>query len=218
MSPILKRGISAHKLKKPDRTAYAHHKRFMTQTKIRSGNPRLALGPGRDAVRFQSIDRVAQLGGALVEFFRDRGFHFALHDLESWTAAVWRATSFQPFVEEMRSRNFSRASSGKFDCWKNSRIASRPRSISPMASRKFALAQKDGRLGARVHHQHVGSKLLEAPGQFFALGVVGDEIEKIEIALRVANDAGEIVDLKQAQDSDDNTGCLPAEARCIVRR
>ena len=41
--------------------------------------------------------------------------------------------------------------------------------------------------------------MLKAPGKLVALGVLGDKVEKIEIPLRVAHDAGEIVDLKQAQ-------------------
>src|SRR2546428_282345 len=33
-------------------------------------------------LRFQQLDGVAQLGGALVEFLANSCFHFALHDLE----------------------------------------------------------------------------------------------------------------------------------------
>src|SRR5205085_1418889 len=64
---------------------------------------------------------------------------------------------------------------------------------------KFSLSQKDGRFGARIHHEHVGPELLQAPGKLLAVGVLGDKSKKIEIALRVADDAFEIVDLKQAQ-------------------
>ena len=41
--------------------------------------------------------------------------------------------------------------------------------------------------------------MLERPGKLVALGVGIDKIEKIEIALRVAHNAVEIVDLKQTQ-------------------
>jgi len=49
---------------------------------------------------FQLIDFVAQLGGAFVEFFRDRSFHFALHDLELG-ARTFRADFIEPFLKEM---------------------------------------------------------------------------------------------------------------------
>src|SRR5437899_12552498 len=42
-------------------------------------------------------------------------------------------------------------------------------------------------------------KLLERPGKLVPLGVGIDEVEELEITLRVADDAVEIVDLKQAQ-------------------
>ena len=64
---------------------------------------------------------------------------------------------------------------------------------------ELALCQQNRRLGARVHHEHVGPELLQAPGHFLAIGVLGHEREKIEVALRVAHHAGEIVELKQAQ-------------------
>jgi hypothetical protein len=41
--------------------------------------------------------------------------------------------------------------------------------------------------------------LLEAPNHFFAVGVLGDEGEQVEVPLSIADDAGEIVDLKQAE-------------------
>jgi hypothetical protein len=50
--------------------------------------------------RFQLIDLVAQLGGAFVEFFRDRSFHFALHDLE-FGARTFGADFIEPFLKEM---------------------------------------------------------------------------------------------------------------------
>src|ERR1700719_2343221 len=34
------------------------------------------------ALHFQQLDRIAQLGGALVELARDGDFHFALHDFD----------------------------------------------------------------------------------------------------------------------------------------
>src|SRR5205085_1227023 len=65
--------------------------------------------------------------------------------------------------------------------------------------RKFALRQKDRRFRPGIHHYHVGTKLLHAPGQFFALGVGRDKIEQIQIALSIANYTGVIINLKQAQ-------------------
>src|SRR5437667_24071 len=65
--------------------------------------------------------------------------------------------------------------------------------------RKSSLSEKNGGLGAGVHHQHVGTKLLEGPGKLVPLGVGIDEVEELEITLRVADDAVEIVDLKQTQ-------------------
>src|SRR5207237_1958072 len=64
---------------------------------------------------------------------------------------------------------------------------------------KFSLREKNGSLGPGVHHQHVGTKLLEGPGKFVVLGVSIDKIEELEIALGVADDAVEIVNLKKAE-------------------
>ena len=64
---------------------------------------------------------------------------------------------------------------------------------------EFSFAEKDRSLGARVHHEDVGTKLLEAPDDVFAFGMRDDKVKKIEVALRVANHAQEIVDLKEAE-------------------
>ena len=64
---------------------------------------------------------------------------------------------------------------------------------------EFSLPEKNGCLGARIHHEHVRPELLQAPGKLLAIGVPGNESKKIEIALRVAHHAFEIIDLKQAQ-------------------
>ena len=40
---------------------------------------------------------------------------------------------------------------------------------------------------------------MQAPGKFFPIRVLGNKSEKIEVTLRIAHHAGEIVDLKQAQ-------------------
>ena len=64
---------------------------------------------------------------------------------------------------------------------------------------KFSFTEKNGSLGARVHHDDVGAELLEGPDHFVAIGVAGDKIEQVEVALRVANDALEIVDLKKTE-------------------
>ena len=63
---------------------------------------------------------------------------------------------------------------------------------------KLALPKENRRLGARVHHEHVRPELLEAPGKFLAIRVLGNKGEKIQIALRIADHAFEIIDLKQA--------------------
>ena len=68
-----------------------------------------------------------------------------------------------------------------------------------MASANLPCAKKNRRLGSRVHHEHIRPELLEAPGKFLAIRVLGNKGEKIEIALRVADHAVEIVDLKEAQ-------------------
>jgi hypothetical protein len=63
---------------------------------------------------------------------------------------------------------------------------------------KFALAEKNGRFGARVHHKYVRPELLKAPGKFFAVCMLGDKSEEVQVALRIAHDTIEIIDLKQA--------------------
>ena len=78
-------------------------------------------------------------------------------------------------------------------------MRSRPRSISAMACGEFAVGEQDRGFRARVHHEHVGAELLEAPDQLIAIGVRGDEFEEVEVPLRVADDGGEIVDLKKAE-------------------
>ena len=65
--------------------------------------------------------------------------------------------------------------------------------------RKFSQSEENGSLGPGVHHQHVGTKLLEGPGKLVPLGVGIDKVEELEITLGVVDDAVEIVDLKQAQ-------------------
>src|SRR5262249_54979919 len=64
---------------------------------------------------------------------------------------------------------------------------------------KFSLSKKNGSLSARIHHEHVRPELLQAPGEILPFRVVVDESKKIEISLRIAHDAFEIVNLKQAQ-------------------
>jgi hypothetical protein len=44
-----------------------------------------------------------------------------------------------------------------------------------------------------------GRKLLEAPDQLVAIGVIRDELEEIEIPLRVADHGRELVDLKETE-------------------
>jgi hypothetical protein len=41
--------------------------------------------------------------------------------------------------------------------------------------------------------------LLEAPDHFVAIGMLRDELEQVEITLRVADHGREIVDLKEAE-------------------
>src|SRR5438876_11728377 len=64
---------------------------------------------------------------------------------------------------------------------------------------KFPLTEKNGRLGARIHHEHVRPELLQAPRKILAISVFVDESEQVEIPLRIAHHAFEIVDLKQTQ-------------------
>ena len=140
------------------------------------------------------LNRVAKFGRALVEFFRDRGFHLALHDLEFGTR-TFGAHFIEPFLKEMDLGTF-RGQLGKVRFLKE--FADR---VAPAANlgdrfRKFPLPEENGSLGARIHHQYVGTKLLERPGKLVALRVGIDKIEKIEITLGVADDAVEIVDLK----------------------
>ena len=86
-------------------------------------------------LRLEQLDCVAQLGSPLVKFLRNRRFHFALHDFQLRERA-FRFYFLKPFVEKRDLRAFH-TSSGKFDCCKKSIIASRPRSISAMASANF---------------------------------------------------------------------------------
>ena len=147
--------------------------------------------------RFQLVDGVAQFGGALVEFLGDRGFHFALHDLE-FRAGTFGADFIEPFLKEMDLRTF-RGQLGKVRFLKefNDGVAPAP----DLGDRvgKFSLPEENGSLGPGVHHQDVGAKLLERPGKFVALGVSIDKIEELEITLSIADDAVEIVNLKKAE-------------------
>ena len=48
---------------------------------------------------FQQLDRVTQFGRALIEFARDRDFHFPLHDFKL-RERTFRADLFEPFFEK----------------------------------------------------------------------------------------------------------------------
>src|SRR5947209_18932309 len=61
---------------------------------------------------------------------------------------------------------------------------------------KFPLTEKNGGLGARIHHEHVRPELLQAPRKLLAITVLGDKSENIDIPQCVAHDAPEILDLK----------------------
>ncbi len=50
-----------------------------------------------------------------------------------------------------------------------------------------------------IHHEHVRPELLQGPGKFLAICVLGNKGKKIKVPLRIAHHAFEIVDLKQAQ-------------------
>jgi hypothetical protein len=147
--------------------------------------------------RFQLVDGVAQFGRAFVKFSRDRGFHFALHDLELG-ARTFGADFIEPFLQEMDLGAFPREL-GKIRFLKefDDRITPAPNLNDRF--RKSPLREKNGSFGAGVHHQDVGTKLLERPGKLVALSVGIDKIEELEITLGVADDAVEIVDLKQTQ-------------------
>ena len=147
--------------------------------------------------RFQLIDGVAQFGRAFIEFFRDRGCHFALHDLKLG-ARTFGADFIEPFLQEMDLGTFRRQL-GKIRFLKEfgDRITPAPNLNDRF--RKSPLREENGSFGAGVHHQNVGTKLLEGPGKLVALSVGIDKIEELEITLGIADDAVKIVDLKQTE-------------------
>src|SRR5262249_3360657 len=147
--------------------------------------------------RFQLCDRVAEFGGALVKLFRDCSFHFPLHDLELG-ARTFRADFIQPFFQEMDLGAF-RSQLGKARLLEKVGDGVAPTPDFSDRLLKFSVLQENRSLGPGVHHQHIGTELLQRPGKLVAFGMSIDEIEEIEIALRVADDAREIVDLKQAE-------------------
>src|SRR6185437_1706488 len=133
----------------------------------------------------------------LVKFLRDRCFHFALHDLQLRERA-FRFYFIKPFVKkrdlsafgnQLRKVRLLQKIHNRFATALNFRYG----------VGKFSLSKKDGSLGARIHHEHVGSKLLQTPGKILAIRVIVNESKKIEIPLRIAHYAFEIVNLKQAQ-------------------
>src|SRR6266702_172729 len=147
--------------------------------------------------RFQLVDGVAQFRGAFVEFFRDRSFHFSLHDLELG-ARTFGADFVEPLLEEMALGTF-RGQLGEVRFLKELHNGIAPAPDLGDRVRKSSLPQENGSLGPGVHHQDVGTKLLERPGKFVALGVSIDKIEELEITLGVADNAVEIVNLKKAE-------------------
>lgn len=56
----------------------------------------------------------------------------------------------------------------------------------------------EGGAGADVHHEELGPELEDGPGHLGGFGVFLDEIEDFEVALGVAEDAGEILELEEA--------------------
>ena len=57
--------------------------------------------------RFELLDRVAQLGGPLVQLLRNRRFHLALHDFE-FAAWTFRAHFLEPFFQKRDLTAFRR--------------------------------------------------------------------------------------------------------------
>src|SRR5438093_8426465 len=64
---------------------------------------------------------------------------------------------------------------------------------------KILMCEKNGSLGANVHHEQVWTKFLQRPEKVLAIRMLSHESKKIEITLRIAHYAVEIVNLKQAQ-------------------
>jgi hypothetical protein len=162
----------------------------MIWSRVRSPESERAAG-------LQQLDGVAQFGGAFVHFLGDRAFHFALHDLQ-FRERTFGAHFLEPFVEKVDLGTFRREL-GKIRALEKIRDRVAPALNLAHRFREFSLAEQNGRPGTRIHHQHVRPELLQAPGKLFAIGVRENEVEKIEVALGVAYDAGEIVDLKQTE-------------------
>src|SRR6185503_3400829 len=55
-----------------------------------------------------------------------------------------------------------------------------------------------GGLGPGIEHEHLWPKLLQRPSEFLAFGVLGHEVEHLQISLRIASDAWIILELEQA--------------------
>ena len=92
------------------------------------------------------------------------------------------------------------SSSGKVRLLEKFLNRSRPFSISLHGVGKFAVAEKDRSLGARVHHQDVGTKLLEAPDQLpRARCVRRRKLKRSRLRCVSRITRFEIVDLKETQ-------------------
>src|SRR5436309_10147585 len=148
-------------------------------------------------LRLEQLDGVTQFRSTLVEFLCNRSFHLALHDLQLRKRTL-RLHFLEPFVEKRDLRAF-RHQLRKIGLLQevHNRLATALDLGYGLG--KFSLAEKNGCLGARIHHEHVRPELLQAPGKLLPVVVLGDEREKVEIALRIAHHPFEIVDLKQAQ-------------------
>ena len=145
----------------------------------------------------QQFDRVAQLGGAFVRLAGDSYFHLALHDLQlgEWALGT---NFFQPLFKESQLRAF-RSQLGEVGLLKKFLDGIATTFDLSHGVGKLTFAEQDGGFGAGVHHENVRAELLEAPDELVALGVIGDEGKEIKIALGVAHDPDEVINLKEAK-------------------
>src|SRR2546430_15461020 len=146
--------------------------------------------------RLQQLDRVAQLRGAFVKLLCNRSLHLALHDLQFGKRALC-FHFLKPFLEKC-DLGALRYQFRKVWLLQEFRDCITAVLNFAYGFGKLPWPKKNRRLAARVHHEHVSSELLEAPGKFLAIRVLGNKREKIEIALCIADYAFEIIDLKQA--------------------
>src|ERR1700751_3558484 len=109
----------------------------------------------------QQLDRISQLRRPLIKLFCNRSFHLASHDLQlrKWTL---RLHFLKPFIKKCDLGAF------RYQLRKVRLLQKFGDRITATLDfdyslGKFTLAEKNGCLGTRVHHEHVRTKLLKAP-------------------------------------------------------